>query len=256
MQWREKNRHWCDLMVVEVRLQDRYFSTMGGDDKNGADHAGHRARLRGRLLNDPTTLAEYELIEYLLTLAIPRRDTKPLAKALIREFGSYAQVVSADPESLRRVKGMGDGAIAAVKIAQVSGLMLLKSHFRDQPLLSSWDALLDWLRADMAPIERERVRALFLNSRNMLIRDEIVSEGSIDQSAIYVREIIRRALELGAAAFIIVHNHPSGNPEPSRQDILITKDLSDAARKLGITLHDHIVIGGKEYRSMRAMGLI
>ncbi|MBL0767551.1 DNA repair protein RadC [Sphingopyxis sp. DHUNG17] len=220
------------------------------------DHAGHRARLRARLLDDPGGLADYELVEYLLALAIPRRDTKPLAKSLLREFGSFAQLISADPEALRRVDGMGDGAVAALKIVQASSLHLLKGEFRDKPLLSSWDALLDWLRADMGPIDIERVRILYLNARNMLIRDEIASEGSIDQSAIYVREVIRRALELGAAAIILVHNHPSGSPEPSRQDIAITRDIAEAASRLGITLHDHIIIGGTEYRSFRAMGLL
>ncbi|MDZ3831380.1 MAG: DNA repair protein RadC [Sphingopyxis sp.] len=221
-----------------------------------ADHAGHRSRLRARLLSDPGSLADYELVEYLLALAIPRRDTKPLAKALLREFGSVSQIISADPQSLRRVDGLGDTGITALKIVQAASLFLLKEDFRDKPLLSSWDALLDWLRADMGPIDIERVRVLYLNNRNMLIRDEMVSEGSIDQSAIYVREIIRRALELGASALIIVHNHPSGNPEPSRQDIAITRDLAEAAAKLGIVLHDHIVIGGSHHRSLRSMGLL
>lgn len=148
------------------------------------DHAGHRSRLRARLLRgDADGMADYELVEYLLALAIPRRDTKPLAKTLLREFGSFAQLVSADPESLRRIDGMGDGAIAALKIVQQASLRMLKGEFREKPLLSSWDALLDWLRADMGPIEVERVRVLYLNSRNMLIRDEVASEGSIDQSA-------------------------------------------------------------------------
>ena len=225
-------------------------------DRETPDHLGHRARLRTRLLDDSDGLADYELVEYLLALAIPRRDTKPLAKALLREFGSLAQLVSADPESLRRVDGLGDTAIAALKIVQAASLRLLKAEFRDKPLLSSWDALLDWLRADMGPIDVERVRVLYLNSRNMLIRDELASEGSIDQSAIYVREVIKRALELGASAIILVHNHPSGSPEPSRQDIAITREIAGTAAKLGIALHDHIVIGGSEYRSFRAMGLL
>ncbi|MGL3821143.1 RadC family protein [Sphingopyxis sp. R3-92] len=220
------------------------------------DHQGHRARLRTRLLDDGDGLADYELVEYLLALAIPRRDTKPLAKALLREFGSLAQLIAADPQSLRRVDGMGETAIAALKIVQATGIRMLKGEFRDKPLLSSWDALLDWLRADMGPIDVERVRILYLNARNMLIRDELASEGSIDQSAIYVREVIRRALELGASAIILVHNHPSGSPEPSRQDIAITRDIAEAAAKLGITLHDHIIIGGADYRSFRAMGLL
>lgn len=221
------------------------------------DHAGHRARLRARLLGgDAEGMADYELVEYLLALAIPRRNTKPLAKALLREFGSLAQLVSADPESLRRVEGMGDTAIAALKIVQTASLRMLKGEFREKPLLSSWDSLLDWLRADMGPIDVERVRVLYLNARNMLIRDELVSEGSIDQSAIYVREVIKRALELGAAAIILVHNHPSGSPEPSRHDIAITRDIAEAAAKLGIVVHDHIIIGGSDYRSLRALGLL
>ncbi len=217
---------------------------------------GHRSRLRSRLLGDAESMADYEMVEYLLALAIPRRDTKPLAKALLREFGSLAQLIAADPESLRRIDGMGDGAIAALKIVQATSLRMLKGEFRDKPLLSSWDALLDWLRADMGPIEIERVRILYLNSRNMLIRDEVASEGSIDQSAIYVREVVKRALELGAAALIVVHNHPSGNPEPSRQDIAMTRDIAEAAGKLRIILHDHVIIGGSDYRSLRAMGLL
>lgn len=224
---------------------------------DGSDHSGHRARLRTRLLDaGGEALADYELVEYLLALAIPRRDTKPLAKALLREFGSLAQLIAADPQSLRRVDGLGDGAIAALKIVQATSLRMLKGEIADRPLLSSWDALLDYLRADMGPLDIERVRVLYLNTRNMLIRDELASEGSIDQSAIYTREVVKRALDLGAAAIILVHNHPSGSPEPSRQDIAITRDIAAAAAKLGVTLHDHIIIGGKDYRSLRAMGLL
>lgn len=221
------------------------------------DHKGHRARLRARLLDSGgEALADYELVEYLLALAIPRRDTKPLAKALLKEFGSLAKLLGADPDALRRVEGLSEGAIAALKIVQAANLRMLKGELADRPLLSSWDALLDYLRADMGSQDIERVRVLYLNARNMLIRDELASEGSIDQSAIYVREVVRRALELGASAIILVHNHPSGSPEPSRQDIAITREIAAAAGKLGITLHDHIVVGGSDYRSMRGMGLL
>lgn len=221
------------------------------------DHKGHRARLRARLLDSGgEALADYELVEYLLALAIPRRDTKPLAKALLKEFGSLAKLLGADPDALRRVEGLSEGAIAALKIVQAANLRMLKGELTDRPLLSSWDALLDYLRADMGAQDIERVRVLYLNARNMLIRDELASEGSIDQSAIYVREVVKRALELGAAAIILVHNHPSGSPEPSRQDIAITRDIAAAAGKLGIVLHDHIVVGGSDYRSMRGMGLL
>lgn len=221
------------------------------------DHKGHRARLRARLLDSGgEALADYELVEYLLALAIPRRDTKPLAKALLKEFGSLAKLLGADPDALRRVDGLSEGAIAALKIVQAANLRMLKGELADRPLLSSWDALLDYLRADMGGQEIERVRVLYLNARNMLIRDELASEGSIDQSAIYVREVVKRALELGASAIILVHNHPSGSPEPSRQDIAITREIAAAAGKLGIVLHDHIVVGGSDYRSMRGMGLL
>lgn len=225
-----------------------------GDEQ---DHKGHRARLRARLLGSGgEALADYELVEYLLALAIPRRDTKPLAKALLKEFGSLAKLLGADPDALRRVDGLSDGAIAALKIVQAANLRMLKGELAERPLLSSWDALLDYLRADMGSQGIERVRVLYLNARNMLIRDELASEGSIDQSAIYVREVVKRALELGASAIILVHNHPSGSPEPSRQDIAITRDIAAAAAKLGIVLHDHIVVGGSDYRSMRGMGLL
>jgi DNA repair protein RadC len=221
------------------------------------DHKGHRARLRARLLDSGgEALADYELVEYLLALAIPRRDTKPLAKALLKEFGSLAKLLGADPDALRRVEGLSEGAIAALKIVQAANLRMLRGELADRPLLSSWDALLDYLRADMGAQDIERVRVLYLNARNMLIRDELASEGSIDQSAIYVREVVKRALELGASAIILVHNHPSGSPEPSRQDIAITREIAAAAGKLGIVLHDHIVVGGSDYRSMRGMGLL
>lgn len=219
--------------------------------------AGHRARLRQRLATGGAeALLDHELIEYLLALAIPRRDTKPLAKALIAHFGGIGGVLTADWEALSRFPGMGDTSVSALKIVQAAALRLLRAPVEQQPILSSWQALLDYLRADMAWLKIERVRVLHLNARNMLIRDEVMSEGSIDQSAIYVREVVKRALELGAAAIVLVHNHPSGSPEPSRQDIAITHDIAEAARKLGIMLHDHIIIGGGDHRSFRAMGLL
>lgn len=243
-------------MTVEHWRQAGYPPDMARDTAP-PQHDGHRARLRARLLaDDGNGLHDYELVEYLLTLTIPRRDTKALAKALLHEFGSLAELVSADPESLRRVDGMGDASVAALKIVQATCLRLLKGKVMDRPILSSWAALLDWLRADMGPLGIERVRVLHLDAKNRLIRDELVSEGSIDQSAIYVREVIKRALELGSSAIIVVHNHPSGSPEPSRQDIAITRDIAEAGAKLGITLHDHIIIGGGDFRSFRSMGLL
>ena len=174
-----------------------------------AGTTGHRARLRKRLVeNGPDALLDHELIEYLLGLAIPRRDTKPLAKRLLAEFGGIGGLLAADGATIART-GLGDGAVAALKIVHAAALRMLSSEIRDRPVLASWQALLDYLRADMAHIGIERIRVLFLNGKNMLIRDELMSEGSIDEAAIYVREVLRRAMDLGASGLILVHNHPT-----------------------------------------------
>ncbi|MES2449743.1 MAG: DNA repair protein RadC [Pseudomonadota bacterium] len=177
------------------------------------DNSGHRARLRKRLNEGGSdALLDHELIEYLLALAIPRRDTKPLAKALLAEFGGIGGLLSADHEALTRVNGMGETSIAAVKVAHAIALRLLRAEVAERPVLSNWQALLDYLRADMAHHVNERVRVLHLNTKNMLIRDELMSEGSIDEAAVYVREVIRRAMDLGSAAIILVHNYPAQHP--------------------------------------------
>lgn len=223
----------------------------------GHDGAGHRARLRRRLIESgPDSLLDHEVLEYLLATAIPRRDTKPVAKALIAEFGGFAGVFSADAGALARVDGVGESAVAAIRIVQAASLRLIKAEVAAQPVLASWQALLDYLRMDMAHDKIERVRVLHLNAKNVLIRDEVVSEGSIDQAAIHVREVIRRALELGASSIILVHNHPSGDPKPSNQDIAITRDIALAGKPMGIAVHDHIIIGQQGHASMRALGLI
>lgn len=221
------------------------------------DGTGHRARLRERLFEGgPDALLDHELVEYLLALALPRRDTKPLAKQLIKEFGGFGALLSADAKSIQRLTGLSEGAIAALKIAQASALRLLQSEVKERPVLGSWQALLDYLRADMAHLAIERVRVLFLNSKNMLIRDEAMWEGSVDESAVHVREIMRRALDCNATALIIVHNHPSGDPSPSQQDIRLTKELIEAGRHMRINVHDHVIIGAKGHSSLRATGLI
>lgn len=221
------------------------------------DGRGHRARLRRRLLEGgPEALLEHELIEYLLALVLPRRDTKPLAKKLIHDFGGFARLLSADAEAIVRVGDVSEGAAAAIKIAQATALRLLESRVIDQPVLGSWQALLDYLRADMGALAVERVRILYLNARNMLIRNEPVSEGSVDEAAVYVREVIRRALEYHATALILVHNHPSGDPQPSQQDIRLTREIVEAARPLGISVHDHVIVGARTCASMKSLGLI
>lgn len=222
----------------------------------GQDTSGHRARLRARLIEGGSdALLDHELIEYLLTLAIPRRDTKPLARSLIAEFGSYGAVVTADVTSLLKF-GLSEGAIGAIRIAQASSLRLLKQKALERPVLGSWQALTDYLHATMAHRMTESVRVLHLNTKNMLIHDEAVSEGSIDQSALYIREVAKRALELGSAALILVHNHPSGDSQPSRQDIVMTRDLIAALKPLGITVHDHIIVGTAGHTSLREKGLL
>ena len=218
---------------------------------------GHRERLRRRLIEGgPDALLDHELVEYLLGLAILRRDTKPLAKRLIHDFGGFGRLLCADADAIRRVGGLSDGAVAALKVVQASALRLLKEEVKARPVLGSWQALLDYLRADMAHEAIERVRVLFLNAKNVLIRDEPMWEGSVDESAVYIREIMRRALDCHATALIIVHNHPSGDPSPSQQDIRLTRDLAEAGRHLRITLHDHVIIGAQGHTSLRAMGII
>ncbi len=230
---------------------DDDFTVLGDDLK------GHRGRLRKRLFaGGSDALLDHELVEYLLAIAIPRGDTKALAKALIREFGGIGGVLTADPEALGRVKGMGEISTAAIKIAHAAAIRLVQSEVEARPVLANWQALLDYLRADMAHHAIERFRVLHLNTRNMLIRDEVMSEGSIDQAAVYVREVVRRALELGSASIILVHNHPSGDPSPSRADIDITRTIAEAGKRLGITVHDHIVMGTGGHVSLRGQGLI
>jgi DNA repair protein RadC len=221
------------------------------------DTAGHRARLRARLLeSEGAALADYELLEYLLMLGLPRVDTKPLAKALLKEFGDLRRVLTAKPDELARVKGMGEGGAGALVIARATAKALLAAPLHDAPMLASWQALLDYLRADMAWLVHERVRVLHLDSKNTLMRDEIVSEGSVDQASVHVREIIKRALEIGSSGLILVHNHPSGDPQPSRADIQLTREIVEAGKRLNIAVHDHVIIGANGHTSLRAQGLM
>jgi DNA repair protein RadC len=179
-----------------------------------------------------------------------------MAKALLAEFGGIGGLLTADGESIARAGIVGETGVAALKIVQAASLRLLRSDVQRAPILSSWQALLDYLRADMAHKTTERVRVLHLNSRNMLIRDEVMSEGSIDQAPLSVREVVRRALELGSAAIVLVHNHPSGDPQPSRSDIQLTREIAEAGKRLGIRVHDHVIIGAQGHSSMAGMGLL
>ena len=221
-----------------------------------SDSGGHRARLRSRLLDaGPDGFHDYELIEYLLTLTIPRVDTKPLAKRLLHDFGGIGPLLGASADALRR-EGLTDPTIAALKIAEATALRMLEARIERQPVLSSWDALGDYLQAAMGHKRVEEVRILFLNAKNMLLANEALWQGSVDEASVHVREVIARAIALGATALIIVHNHPSGDPTPSTQDIRLTRDLVEAGRHMKVNVHDHVIVGAAGRTSMRAMGLI
>ena len=219
--------------------------------------AGHRERLRKRLLSGGAeALADYEVLEYLLFAANRRGDTKPLAKALLARFGSLGRVMEADPAALAMVPGMGEASAAALKAVALAARRMARSEVADRPVIGNWQALIDYLSADMAHLTVERVRVLYLDNRNRLVQDHHVGDGSIDEAAIHPREVIRRGLDLGAAALILVHNHPSGSPEPSRADIAITHRIAEAGRLLGIMVHDHVIIGQGSHVSLKAKGLI
>ncbi len=218
--------------------------------------SGHRARLRQRLFDGgPKALLDHELIEYLLALTIPRIDTKPLARRLIDQFGGAGPLLNADSDTLKR-EGLSEAAIGALKIAEATALRLLETRVEGRPVLSSWQALGDYLQAAMAHSSVEEVRVLFLNAKNLLLANEAMWRGSVDEASVHVREVISRAIALGATAIIIVHNHPSGDPSPSQQDIRLTRDLIEAGRHMKIGVHDHVIVGATGRSSMKALGLI
>jgi len=243
-------------MLCSLGLVDGGEAMHGRVADMGNSGSGHRARLRKRLFEGGgKALLDHELVEYLLALAIPRRDTKEQAKELIARYGGVGPLLSASADALKR-EGLSETVIGALKIAEATALRLLETRTEGTPILSSWDALCDYLHAAMAHSRTEQVRVLFLNSKNMLIANEAMWNGSVDEAAVHVREIIARAIALGAAALIIVHNHPSGDPTPSQQDIRITQDLVEAARHMKISVHDHVIVGATGRSSLRAMGLI
>ncbi|GJE15978.1 RadC family protein [Methylobacterium marchantiae] len=220
-------------------------------------YLGHRDRLRARFAQaGADALPDYELLELVLFRAIPRRDVKPLAKALIRRFGSFAEVVSAEPNRLAEVEGVSQGVIADLKLVEAAGHRLARGAIAARPLLSSWAALLDYCRATMAFSAREQFRVLFLDKRNHLIADEVQGRGTVDHTPVYPREVARRALELSATAIILAHNHPSGDPTPSAADIRMTRNIVAVLEPLGIVVHDHIVLGRDGHASLKGLKLI
>jgi DNA repair protein RadC len=227
------------------------------EDAGAPHYLGHRERLRERFRSaGGDALADYELLELLLFRAIPRRDLKPLAKALLARFGSFAEVVAARPERLKEIKGLSDAAITEIKLVQAAAIRFSKAEVESRRSLTSFSALLDYCRAAMAFLDREEFRILFLDKKNMLIADEVQSTGTVDHAPVYPREVMRRALELNATAMILVHNHPSGDPSPSGPDIQLTKEIVALGKSLNVTVHDHLIIGRQGFASFKGLQLL
>ena len=218
---------------------------------------GHRERLRERFFSaGADALTDYELLEMALFAAIPRRDTKPLAKALLKKFGSFAEVIHAPEARLREVDGVKDASINQLKLIAAAADRIARGEIRRNVALSSWNEVIDYCRSSMAFADKEQFRLLFLDKRNQLISDEVQQIGTIDHTPVYPREVIKRALELSATALILVHNHPSGDPTPSQADIQMTRAIVDIAAPLGIAVHDHIIVGKNGHASLKGMKLI
>jgi DNA repair protein RadC len=217
---------------------------------------GHRQRLRDRFLLTSETLPDYELLELVLCQAIPRRDMKPLAKKLIETFGSFSEVIAAPYQRLKQVKGVGDAVATQLKIIQAASNRLLKGEIKKQTVLSSNRSVIEYCRSSMAFDDKEQFRVLFLDKRNQLIADEVQQTGTVDHTPVYPREVVKRALELSATALILVHNHPSGDPTPSRADIDMTRNIIEVAKQLGIAVHDHLIVGKHGHASLREMKLM
>jgi DNA repair protein RadC len=218
---------------------------------------GHRQRLRQRFLDAGSdAVSDYELLELVLFRAIPQRDLKPLAKELIARFGSFGEVIAAPRPRLGEIKGLGDAAIVELKVVFASANRLARGQVKKRPVLSSWSSVLDYCRTAMAFADKEQFRILFLDKRNQLVADELQQVGTVDHTPVYPREVVKRALELSATAIILVHNHPSGDPTPSRADIQMTQSIIDVAKPLGISVHDHLIVGKEGHASFKGLKLI
>ena len=227
------------------------------DNSASPDYLGHRKRLRERFVaGGGEALSDHEILELLLMAVLPRRDTKPLAKRLIRDFGSLGAVFAASPERLQREDGLGETSAAFLKAVEAAAIRMARVAARERPVLASWDRLIDYCRVQLANQKNERFHLLFLDVKNALIADEAQTEGTINHTAVYPRNVAVRALEHHAHAVIMVHNHPSGDPTPSRPDIEMTRQVRDALGAVGVVLHDHLVIGANGHNSFKAMGLL
>jgi DNA repair protein RadC len=226
--------------------------------KPAARHDGHRQRLKDRFTNGgEAALPDYELLEMVLFRAIPRQDTKPLAKALLERFNdSFAEVVNAPPERLKEVKGVGDEVVRQLKLIRAAALRFMKAEVNERPVFASWEAVLAYCHAKMALEPKEQFFILFLDKKNCLIEEEVHQRGTVDHTPVYPREVVKRALELSACSIILVHNHPSGDTTPSKADIEMTRTIAEAAKALRIVVHDHLIVGRHGYTSMKAEKLI
>lgn len=250
----EERGHFAERVTATAAVKSRPIPSKEGDD---AHYHGHRERLRSRFRDHgEAALADYEILELLLFRLIPRRDTKPVAKALLDRFGTLAGVFGAPPALLQEVKGIGEAVALDLKLIAAVSQRMLKSELRNKQVLGSWSSVINYCHAAMAHEDREQFRLLFLDKRNVLIADEVQGRGTVDHTPVYPREVVKRALELSATAIILVHNHPSGDPTPSRADIEMTRTIIETAKPLGITVHDHIIIGRDGHASLKGLRLI
>lgn len=242
------------MQAIATSTITPYVCCMSDDTPH---YLGHRARLRERFLGDSGhALPDYELLELILFSARPRGDVKPLAKALLKQFGSFANVINADEANLRQVSEVGDAVVAALKTVRIAAQRLIKSEISNQPVIQSWSALMDYCKLAMGSNKIEQFRVLFLNHRHALIADEVMQQGTVNHTPVYPREIVKRALEHSASAVILLHNHPSGDPTPSKADIDIIQKIVEAAATVNVTVHDHVIITASGYYSFKSFGLI
>jgi DNA repair protein RadC len=250
-------RHAQTPHLADVSGRFDPTASVAAPDKTAPHYIGHRVRLRERFLKGGAdAIPDYEMLEMVLFAAIPRGDLKPLAKDLIKRFGSFAEVIAAPRARLLEVKGVGEAVVTQLKIIEAAALRLSKAKVLGRPALSSWAALLDYCTAAMSRSPHEEFRLLFLDRKNALIADEVQNRGTVDHTPVYPREIVKRALELGASAIILAHNHPSGDPTPSRADIEMTREIAKAAAALKIAVHDHVVVARGGVLSFKSLGLL
>ncbi|MDO9413437.1 MAG: DNA repair protein RadC [Pseudolabrys sp.] len=244
-------------MTDRDEISDDSAGPSAGLAEAAPHYHGHRERLRGRFRDaGADAVSDYELLELVLFRAIPQRDVKPLAKEMIQKFGSFGEVIAAPRKRLKEIKGVGDAVIDELKIVHAAANRLTRGQAQKRTVLSSWSSVIDYCRTAMAYEDKEQFRLLFLDKRNQLIADEMQQKGTVDHTPVYPREVVKRALELSATALILVHNHPSGDPTPSRADIQMTQAIIDVAKPLGISVHDHIIVGKEGHASFKGLKLI